>query len=166
MKIDWKKLAQSPGYKSLKAAYIRDVHEAGQSKRPMRKKAEFLKLFRRVIGMAQHYAVRTGKPVEQVINEWEEKRDYWWLNFYSEHHLSKLASGKPRNVQHQKTETYLRSSLSKRDPESYIQRLKSERTRLAKVQRKIDGKKARWSTGQKAREARIHEYRKEEHNRV
>lgn len=160
MKIDWKKLAQSPGYKSLKAAYIRDVHEAGQQPRPMRKKAEFLKLFRRVIGMSQHYAIRTGKPIEQVLNEWEEKRDHWWLNFYSDHHLSKLASGKPRNVKYQKAGTYLRSSLSKRDPKRYIERLKSERARLAKSQREIDGKKARWSTERKVREAKYRQYEK------
>lgn len=49
MKIDWKHLASTPGYISLKKAYIYDVVEANQQRqrgyKPMRDKAEFLKHF-------------------------------------------------------------------------------------------------------------------------
>lgn len=86
--INWKHLATTKGYKSLKAAYIHDVRDAVARKqkfgRAMRDKAEFLKLFNWVINRAKHYSHHTGKPIDIILNEWEEKRTYWWLNFYQD----------------------------------------------------------------------------------
>ena len=79
---DWKHLATTTGYKSLKAAYIRDVQGSAKQKRPMRDKTEFLCKFQWVINRAKHYAHHTGKSMEAILNEWEAKRDYWWLNYY------------------------------------------------------------------------------------
>lgn len=159
MKIDWKALAQSPGYRSLKAAYTRDVHKAGQETHPMRKKAEFLKLFTWVIARAQHYAIRQNRPIEEVLNEWEAKRDYWWLNFYGEGRQPKLPSGKPRNVKYQKPETYLRSRWGRRnEPGVYFKSLRNDRQRAARLAREKAGKKARWSMDHKRKMARIKEY--------
>ena len=100
MDIDWSHIADTPGYKSLKAAYIRDVKQASESKRPMRDKDEFLRLFGWVISRAKHYANHTGKPVEAILNEWEEKRDYWWLNYYQDCRQPKFHSDakKPMGV--------------------------------------------------------------------
>ncbi|WP_027855545.1 hypothetical protein [Marinobacterium litorale] len=156
MEINWKELAQTEGYKSLKAAYIRDVQKAGEIQakghRPMRDKAEFLKLFRWVIDRAKHYAIRKGVPIEDVLNFWESKRGYWWLNYYQEGNQPKLPSGKPRNVQYEKPETYIRSRwMSKVD---YFQRLRKERTRVARELRNMTGKKARWSLSMKRVKAR------------
>lgn len=86
MKIDWKKVSKTPGYVSLKAAYIRDVQEAAKSQdkgyHPMRSKKEFLEHFRWVIGRAEHYAHHKNTTIDVILNEWEDKRTYWWLNYY------------------------------------------------------------------------------------
>lgn len=84
MGTNWKHLATTKGYKSLKAAYIHDVIDAASEKHPMRNKAEFIRKFNWVIGRALHYANNTGRSVEAILNEWEQKRDYWWLNYYQD----------------------------------------------------------------------------------
>ena len=156
MKIDWKKLAQSPGYKSLKAAYIRDVREAANRKDSVQKKKEFLRLFRKVINMAQHRAIRLDISVEQVLNEWENIRDHWWLNYYSDYHLKKLPSGKPRNVKPQRPETYWRKD-NWYSPVDRFKQTRKEKTRLAKFNREhVDGKKKpRWHSERKHRARNI-----------
>ena len=83
MNINWKHLATTPGYVSLKAAYIRDVKKATESKyQSMRNKAEFLRLFNWVICRAKYYAHRENVTLEIILNRWEADRDYWWLNYY------------------------------------------------------------------------------------
>lgn len=85
-KIDWKKVAASPGYKSLKAAYAKDVQKAERDRqrgyRPLRDKAEFRKEFTRIISRAQSYSYHSGKPLEDVLSEWEEDRKSWWFGHY------------------------------------------------------------------------------------
>ncbi len=81
MQLDWKKISQSEGYKSLKASYIRDVTD----KRSFRDKKELYTHFQWVIYRAAHYAKHTGKSIEQILIEWEESRGRcWWLNYYQE----------------------------------------------------------------------------------
>lgn len=88
MDIDWKHLATTPGYKSLKAAYIHDVQDSEKRRKrfkhkPMREKKEFLTLFNWIICRAKHYSYMTGKPIEEILNTWEENRNgSWWLNKY------------------------------------------------------------------------------------
>lgn len=88
MDIDWKVVSQSDGYKSLKAAYERDVQnahkDAQRGNRPMRNKQEFRKLFDWVIARATHYAYHKQTTVDVILNQWEAGRDYWWLNYYQE----------------------------------------------------------------------------------
>lgn len=95
MKIDWKHLASTAGYKSLMAAVTKDVQSASRRRErgniPMRDKKEFMTKFRWAICRATHYSQHTGKPVHKILTEWESKRDYWWLNFYSDHNLPKLS---------------------------------------------------------------------------
>ena len=78
MKIDWKKVSKSPGYKSLKAAYIKDV----TAKRRSRSKEEFYNTFQGVICRAKHYSHHTGEPIEDILTKWEESRSGWWYGFY------------------------------------------------------------------------------------
>lgn len=88
MKINWKDLAASPGYISLKGAYIKDVQDASKEKlkgrKPIRDKKEFLRHFNWVICRAKHYAYHLGRDVSSVLDEWESKRTYWWLNYYQD----------------------------------------------------------------------------------
>jgi hypothetical protein len=87
--INWKHVATTPGYKSLKAAYIKDVQEAEWyrikfKQKPMREKAEFLKKFKWVIGRAMHYAHTYNRPIEDILWSWESDRKGWWLNYYQD----------------------------------------------------------------------------------
>ena len=88
MKIDWKSLAKSKGYKSLKAAYIYDLNRKCCS----RSKSKYLEHFNWAIGRAKHYAYHKNISIEAVLNEWEEQRDYWWLNFYQNGNQPKFHS--------------------------------------------------------------------------
>lgn len=162
MKINWKELARSPGYQSLKAAYKRDAHKAGQQPRPMRRKAELYAHFCWVINRAKHYAYCHGVSMEAVLDLWESQRDYWWLNFYQEGRQPKLASGKPRNVRPPKAETrFKRMSFGPYSPERYFKSLRTHRQREAIVARKNAGKKVRWSAARKDQQARIRRYRQQ-----
>lgn len=76
MKIDWKKLAKTEGYKSLKAAYIKSVKREGS-------KGRFLRKFYWVVNRAKNYSHSTKIPVDVVLTEWEKNRSYGWLNYYS-----------------------------------------------------------------------------------
>ena len=98
--IDWKHLATTTGYKSLKVAYVNDVQKAAKQKHPMRRKSEFLHKFQWVINRAKHYAHNTGKSIDIILNEWEEKRDYWWLNYYQDCRQPKFHSNskKPMGI--------------------------------------------------------------------
>lgn len=156
MNIDWKAVARSPGYRSLKAAYMHDVHDAGRHPNPMRKKAELLKKFRWVIGRALHYAHHTGEPLEKILNQWEFKRDYWWINYYGEYKQPKQPSGKPRNVQPPRLERYYGQQVKAGwvPRETLLGRIRKERTRLAKRARLKAGKKPRWGAEKKRRLAR------------
>lgn len=94
MKINWKIVAASPGYKSLKAAMVRDIQSSAKTEQkgrhPMRRKAEFTILFNWVIARAKHYAEFRGVTLCTILNEWEGKRDYWWLSYYQESRQPKL----------------------------------------------------------------------------
>jgi len=154
MRIDWKSLAKSEGYRSLKAALIKDVTKASRQQRPMRKKAEFYKLFRWVIARAKHYAFRKGVPIEVVLDGWESTRNRsWWLSHYGEHHQPKLPSGRPRNVR-PSSEIWW-----SRDPISRFSEIRSRRRINAQNLRKEAGKPARWGAIRKKREAEYRERR-------
>lgn len=93
MKIDWKHLATTEGYKSLKAAYIRDIQMTLGKRMVIRSKGEkdeAFKLFQWVIGRAKHYSCHTGNPVSEILTEWEKKRTYAWVNYYQDGRQSKF----------------------------------------------------------------------------
>lgn len=87
MEIDWKHVASTPGYRSLKAAYVADIQ------RGWRSKAKSLRLFNWVINRARHYAHVQQRPIEDVLNEWEERRNQWWVGYYQAANQPKLCSG-------------------------------------------------------------------------
>ena len=93
MKRDWKKIAASEGYKSLKAAYVKDVQNAQKDVRrgrnPLRDKKVFREYFKDAIGLAMKYSDQWNIPIEDVLNHWESVRNYWWLNFYQKVHLKR-----------------------------------------------------------------------------
>lgn len=64
------------GYEKLKDAVEKDFLK-GEGQR-CKDKLEW------VVARAKHYAEKTGLPWEEILNSWEEKRDYWYMNYYQE----------------------------------------------------------------------------------
>ncbi len=145
MKIDWKHLSTTPGYKSLKKCVADDIKNRYRSKKELRA------LFVKVIGLAQNHAHHTGDSMEDILNAWEEARDCWWLNFYNNHKLPKLrhkSSIKPMGI------NGLRNYYKKcyRDP---IARKHSMCKRIQEEHRKQSTKKKkRWTKEQRINRAR------------
>lgn len=87
MNIDWKEACLCSGYKSLKAAYVRDAAEARKrikhSNYPMRSPQDLYKHFQETLANVYWVARQINKPFIEVINECEKNRDYWWINFYN-----------------------------------------------------------------------------------
>lgn len=102
MNVDWKYFSQTKGYKSLKEAYMSDARRAGKEARPMRSKGELYEKFQWVISRCFHYAQALNKQPWDVLDEWESKRDYWWLNYYQESRQPKIRpesiSKKPMHI--------------------------------------------------------------------
>lgn len=122
-KIDWKKVAASPGYRSLKAAYQRELDKIDKERqrghRPMRDKAEFLARFNWIICRAKHYSHRLNKPIEDVLNEWENRRSGWWFGYYG-NNIARIHSNslKPMGINGTRKACknyYGKSSVSVRD---------------------------------------------------
>ena len=141
MKIDWKHLARTKGYQSLKAAYSYDVQNS------RRTKEELLRHFNWVMGRAKHYALQQARSIEDVLNEWEANRDYWWLNFYQESNQPKLVRTlKPRGIKgfraYMKTHTFYGNAVDRKHRINNEIQLKQRQT--------SNKKKKRWTTSEKA----------------
>ena len=148
MQIDWKHLATTPGYKSLKAAYIDDVLESERYRhrydcKPMRDKAEFLKHFNWVINRAKHYAEFTGKPIHIILNEWEANRTYWWLNYYQSCNQPKLFN-KCTSVQPRGSRGAIKYCKAEARRYKAPEKASGWIASHLKNERKRGGKKARW----------------------
>jgi hypothetical protein len=52
--------------------------------------------FKWVTDRAAHYAEKTGILPEEILNAWEEKRDYWYMNYYQDGNQPKIEADKVR----------------------------------------------------------------------
>lgn len=77
MKVDWKKISQSKGYKSLKADYLKDIQSSLNT-------TSRRKEFKWIIGRATHYAYHKGTTLDVILDEWEALRTIHWGSFYYE----------------------------------------------------------------------------------
>jgi len=157
MCIDWKQLAQSAGYKSLKATYIKAAQSAGKRKNPMRKKDELLKHFNWVICRVKHYAYYTGKSAEEILNDWEVKRTYCWLNYYQDCAQPKFHSNSKKQIgikglrKHYKKDSWYRN-----DPAARAARVCSA---ISDIQMRRSTKtKSRWGSLRKKCAVKHREY--------
>ena len=64
----------------------------------MRDKKELYDHFQWVINRAKHYANFINTPIENVLNDWEEKRKYWWLNYYQDGNQPKFYSNSLKKI--------------------------------------------------------------------
>lgn len=44
----------------------------------------FCDKFKWIIDRAQHYADKTGSTLDDVLDAWEDNRNYWYMNYYQE----------------------------------------------------------------------------------
>ncbi len=65
------------GREKLKAAVENDISEYGDAKR-------YLEKHKWILERAEHYAGKTGLSSEELLTAWEEKRNYWYMNYYQE----------------------------------------------------------------------------------
>lgn len=108
MKLDWKKISQSDGYKSLKAAYTKSVQHFAVDKK------EYHKEFIAILCRAEHFTCVRLKSINEypadikdntevfitVLEQWEIKRTYDWRNFYQGQFFAKAHSNslKPNGI--------------------------------------------------------------------
>ena len=148
MKINWKQLAKSSGYKSLKAAYIKSAMQAGRSANPMRDKKELYANFQWVINRAKHYADHLNRSIESILNEWEEKRTYGILNYYQDCRQPKFNSRSLEPAGIRSIRKYYKKSY-RNDPIRIKERIKSFIEYQQRNKPKND--KPRWSASRKRR---------------
>ena len=48
------------------------------------RKCEYCEKFKWIIDRAKHYAEKTGLSYQQVLESWENDRDYWYMNYYQD----------------------------------------------------------------------------------
>lgn len=152
MKIDWKHLATTTGYKSIKAAYIKDITWKWGTKKDVA-----IDYFNKIIGKAKSHAHHTGRSIEQVLNEWEEKRDSALSSFYSDFHMPKARAKDSLNRQGIKGGRKYNAKWN-RDPEI---RKHANCTMINRINKAASKKsKPRWDTSYKKREAERREWLK------
>jgi hypothetical protein len=76
-KPDWKFIATTPGYKSLKAAYIKGKRSSCQWERRHAEEG-----FRLAISLAKRYSALSGKPIHEILNTWEKGHTYGSMSSY------------------------------------------------------------------------------------
>ena len=90
--MNMKVLVQSFGYKKLKAAVMADCAKGdncfnpmGCTKRkgPRKCHSQYCSMFKHAIDLAKHYEHKIGATTHDLLNAWESRRNYWYMNFYN-----------------------------------------------------------------------------------
>ena len=98
-------LEESNGYKKLVEAVIRDVSGDNATFNPLGclSKCEGSKCFHKycdkfkwIIDRANHYSEKTGIDAADVLDSWENDRNYWYMNYYQESSQPKIETDKIR----------------------------------------------------------------------
>ena len=138
--IDWKAVADCTGYRSLAKAYEDDL------RRKYRTKSELRRLFKWVIGRATHKAHKVNpdnltRRIIWYLNEWEMKRDYWWINYYTDRRIPKVHSNSIKGMGAKGRRKHRMRYAPKRRGKLFVQ----DQHMFAVQARKALGKKPRWS---------------------
>lgn len=70
-----------------------------------------------VIDRAKHYAEKTGKPYEEIIEIWESNRTYWYMNYYQD--CQQPLNGRSGENGEQALKTAERIEFLKKEIETY-----------------------------------------------
>lgn len=128
-------------------------------------------MFYTTINRAKHYAHKLNKSLEEVLNEWEEKRigaEYseWIIQFYPEHYkekhrlpkLNKAPNVKPQKpINYYKTDRWYKDDPARKKA-AVLRVIKNEQNQ----QSKRKGKKARWNKDRKDTAKRLRAYKEKE----
>jgi len=157
MKLDWKRISQSTGYKSLKTVYIKDASRWCNNKK------EYYKDFLEIISKLTHHVYKkgaapdNGKPFNiyfnttlfiTILDKWEEKRTYSWRNFYHGNSFNKIHSnslkkpGMQQGKKYYKRENLFGKQFKTKRILQLIQQHQPKRDEI---------KKPRWDNERKAR---------------
>lgn len=158
MKINWKEVSKSSGYRSLKAAYIKQV-EYSRGWGRGRDKKEMYALFCKIIARATHYAHHQNRPIEDVLEEWQSECEYGFSNHYRNNLKPLLTKPKGKSqemglrghIKYYKTSRRFDPATRKRCVGDLIRRY------LPKRDPPREYPKSRWT----AKDRRIREYRRE-----
>ena len=145
MKIDWKAVAASPGYKSMKATVAEEAQQSARRKRVP--DIRYQQVFEFAINRAKHYSHVTGISIENVLNAWEEQRTYCFLNYYSNSSNSKL----PKQHSNMRKPQGIRGLIKYYKTCSFYKNTTKAADALSEYLRGKRTKKARWTPEQKKR---------------
>lgn len=152
MKINWKEVAKSPGYLSLKKTIADEWNRCNGYSRAG--DSRYKPLFRWVIARATHYAHYYNEPLQDVLNEWEELRTYSFLNYYSEQNFPKQIRDRrkfiPKGIKGI-IKFYRTDDWYKNDVIGQRVRIKTEIERHRKGMAKLNKERPRWSMARKKR---------------
>ena len=99
------RIEECTGYKKLLACVeIDDAKEPGFH--------DYRAKFRWVLARASDYAEKTGLDAADILNAWEERRNYWYMNYYQE---SQQPAMKGDRVRVFETVADLLSAIEKRE---------------------------------------------------
>lgn len=76
------------GINKLRAAVDKDLSGGGTH--------DYEAKFEWILARAEHYAEKTGLSRDEILNAWEEKRNYWYMNFYQEAEQPEIKGDKVR----------------------------------------------------------------------
>ena len=90
-------MTESKGYEKLKSAVERDIRndsernsfncsfsKDGCNNPDCKCFHKYCDKFKWIIERAEHYAEILDIPAAEILDSWEEQRDYWYMNFYQE----------------------------------------------------------------------------------
>jgi len=146
MTINWKEVAASTGYQSMKAAVANE--KARAHARGSKPDKRYEQAFNFAINRAKHYAHYIGCDLQDVLNDWEEARDYNFMSYYANHHFPRFEE-KTRKLTGVKGQIKNIKNIYHGDPKSKAKRILS----LLVGQQKTASKKTkpRWSMARKKR---------------
>ena len=80
-------LKKCKGYQTLSQAVEKDI-----ARNP--KDTEYAEKLNWVIDRVLHYAEKLNLSASELLDKWEEKRSYWYMNYYQDCNMPKIEEGK------------------------------------------------------------------------
>lgn len=86
-------ITECTGYKKLLAATEADLQKAKTQQFRVMYGKEYSEKLEWVIARAQHYATATGLDAAAILDVWEQRRSYWYMNYYQDCNFPMIGPG-------------------------------------------------------------------------